>query len=259
MSESLEQRALRIRKEVDEEIDALGGLIFQCARYERSSMEWREAITVFMDEFARRLMAGQGEPVACKHEPFQGFCVHCNAPYVLGRCNPVIPPAAQAPQGMVRVPREPTIEQLERFCGHGLYCGDKPYQDLVDNARADYKARIVELAAAPAAPPQEWCSICHSKGPDHIDMNTPQTEQFAAFEWLRKKALESVYVEDSRCAAILLQELSALAAAKVEGMEMAAKICEQLLNVRLDGGTVEPTLQSSYAKAIRAEIKRRKS
>ena len=25
-------------------------------------------------------------PLACRHEPYEGKCIHCNAPYILGRC-----------------------------------------------------------------------------------------------------------------------------------------------------------------------------
>jgi|SRR5688500_13143144 len=50
------------------------------------------AATNLLSEIDARLAAG-AEPVACKHEPFEGRCVHCNAPYVNGRA--VIPPSPQ--------------------------------------------------------------------------------------------------------------------------------------------------------------------
>jgi len=148
MSESLEQRALRIRKEMDEEIDALGGLIFQCARYERPSMEWREAITVFMDEFARRLMAEQGEPVA----------------YAV---------------------------QTDYKAWVGLWMAKDVAEQVAAKRPGD---KVIPLYAATS---KEWCNICHSPGPEHIDMDAAPAAppQDALETFLKECEAEAAHIE----------------------------------------------------------------
>ena len=55
-------------------------LVDLCRQLERENAALLKAIS-----------AGNGEPVACRHEAYQGQCIHCNALYINGRC--VVPPA----------------------------------------------------------------------------------------------------------------------------------------------------------------------
>jgi hypothetical protein len=61
-----------------------------------------------LSEIDARLAAG-AEPVACKHEPFEGRCVHCNALYVNGRA--VIPPAPQTSEAVSEIDERAEFEK----------------------------------------------------------------------------------------------------------------------------------------------------
>jgi len=51
------------------------------------------------------------------------------------------------PDGYLLIPKEPSVELLEKFVGRGLMCGTKPHPDVYDDAMRRYQRFIGFLAS----------------------------------------------------------------------------------------------------------------
>lgn len=91
--------------------------------------------TMYITEFARRLRAESAqEPVACKHEPFEGFCIHCGVRFSNGH-------ALSAPESVTW-----------QMCDAGIAAAGKGYMNHDKISAEDAEIIFLAMLAASKEP-----------------------------------------------------------------------------------------------------------